>query len=38
MFKNILTALDNSPYSDYGMDAAINIGKAYHATVTGCQV
>ena len=38
MFQKILAALDNSPYSDYGMDAAISIGKAYHATVTGCHV
>ena len=38
MFQKILTALDNSPYSDYGMDAAISIGKAYNATVTGCHV
>jgi len=38
VFQKILAALDNSPYSDYGMDAAISIGKAYHATVTGCHV
>jgi len=38
VFQKILTALDNSPYSDYGMDAAISIGKAYNATVTGCHV
>ena len=38
MFQNILTALDNSPYSDYGMDAAISIARVFKATVTGCHV
>ena len=38
MFKKILTALDNSSYSDYGMDAAVAIAKAYGAEVTGCHV
>src|SRR3972149_1214658 len=38
MFKKILTALDNSSYSDYGMDAAVAIARAYGAEVTGCHV
>src|SRR3972149_5411563 len=38
MFKKILTALDNSSYSDYGMDAAVAVAKAYGAEVTGCHV
>ncbi|MEK6539510.1 MAG: universal stress protein [Deltaproteobacteria bacterium] len=38
MFQKILAALDNSPYSDYGMEAAIAIAKAYKAEVTGCHV
>ncbi|HBR18166.1 MAG: hypothetical protein A3G39_02670 [Deltaproteobacteria bacterium RIFCSPLOWO2_12_FULL_43_16] len=38
MFQKILTALDNSPYSDYGMGNAIAIAKAYKAAVTGCHV
>ena len=38
MFQNILTALDNSTYSDYGMDAAISIARVFKATVTGCHV
>lgn len=38
MFQNILTALDNSTYSDYGMEAALAIAKAYDAKVTGCHV
>ena len=38
MFKKILTALDNSSYSDYGMDAAIQISKAFGSTVAGCHV
>ena len=38
MFHKILTALDNSTYSDCGMEAAIAIGRTFHATVTGCHV
>jgi len=38
MFQKILTALDNSSYSDYGMEAAIFIGKAFNSTVTGLHV
>ncbi|MBI3753946.1 MAG: universal stress protein, partial [Deltaproteobacteria bacterium] len=38
MFHKILTALDNSSYSDAGMEAAIAIGRAYNATVAGCHV
>src|SRR3989338_7488466 len=38
MFQKILTALDNSPYSDYGMGNAIAIAKAYKAAVTCCHV
>lgn len=38
MFQKILTALDNSSYSDYGMEAAISIGKAFNAEVTGCHI
>lgn len=38
MFQNILTALDNSVYSDCGMEAALAIAKAYDAKVTGCHV
>lgn len=38
MFRNILTALDNSTCSDYGMEAAIAIGRAFKGTVTGCHV
>ncbi|MBI5328675.1 MAG: universal stress protein [Deltaproteobacteria bacterium] len=38
MFQKILTALDNSLYSDYGMEAAIAIASAYKATLTGCHV
>ncbi|MBI3755155.1 MAG: universal stress protein, partial [Deltaproteobacteria bacterium] len=38
MFQNILTALDNSTYSDSGMEAAIAIAGAFKAKVTGCHV
>src|SRR3972149_112028 len=38
MFQKILTALDNSPYSDYGMGNAIAISKAFGSTVAGCHV
>lgn len=38
MFQKILAALDNSPYSDYGMKVAIAIANAYKAEVTGCHV
>jgi len=38
MFQNILTALDNSDYSDYGMELAVTLGRTYKAKVTGCHV
>lgn len=38
MFEKILVALDNSHYSDYGMETAINIAWAFKAHVTGCHV
>ena len=37
MFQKILTALDNSTYSDYGMEDAIAIADTFKATVTGCH-
>ncbi len=38
MFQKILTALDNSTYSDFGMEAAISIARAFNAELTGCHV
>ena len=38
MFKKILAALDNSTYSDYGMEAGISIAKASGGSVTGLHV
>jgi nucleotide-binding universal stress UspA family protein len=37
-FKKILAALDNSDYSNYGMEAAFAIGSAHRSEVTGCHV
>lgn len=38
MFQKIIVALDNSDCSDYGMEIAASIGRAYKASVTGCHV
>lgn len=38
MFQKILAALDNSDYSDYGMELAVTLGRTYKAKVTGCHV
>lgn len=38
MFQNILTALDNSDYSDYGMELSVTLARTYKAKVTGCHV
>ena len=38
MFTKILVALDNSKYSDYGMEAALGIAASQRAEVAGCHV
>lgn len=38
MFNKILVALDNSKYSDYGMEAALRIAASRGAEVSGCHV
>ncbi|MBI5970403.1 MAG: universal stress protein [Deltaproteobacteria bacterium] len=38
MFGKILTALDNSKYSDWGAEAALAIGGVFMSEITGCHV
>lgn len=38
MFSKILVALDNSRYSDYGMEAALRVAVSRGSEVTGCHV
>ncbi len=38
MFGKILTALDNSKYSDWGVEASLAIGGVFASEITGCHV
>jgi nucleotide-binding universal stress UspA family protein len=38
MFKHIYVPVDNSDYSNRAIDLAIEIGKAFGSTLTGCHV